>query len=184
VDDRSPRLSRDPAMGKFKVTNALFYRISGGSTQLKGVTPDIVIHSPFDYMEFGEDRLKNPMEWTTIRSAIYSPFSNLSGVIPELKAKSEERRRNEEKFKAYNALLERIKTANEKKTVSLNLKERRGKALEEREMLDIQNKLMEQGQSGKDDSNDIVEDEALNILVDLIKYSEQQQQAEAAGNNG
>ena len=47
-------LARDKKMGSIKVTTASYYRINGKSTQLRGVTPDIVILSPFDYMEFGE----------------------------------------------------------------------------------------------------------------------------------
>ncbi len=175
------RLSRDASMGKFKVTNALFYRISGGSTQLRGVTPDIVVPSAFDYMEFGEEYLTNPMEWTTIRSAIYSPFSDLSGVIPQLAKKSLHRRQTEKSYIAYTKLLKRIKKSNEEETISLNIKTRRGKAQEEQEMLDIQNKLMEQGQSKDSDEKDIVKDEALKILVDLIHANQEKEKEIAIG---
>ena len=172
------RMSRDPEMGKLKVTNAMFYRISGGSTQLRGVTPDIVVSSAFDFMEFGEDFLPNPMEWTTIRSAIYSPFSDISTVIPGLKQKSQERRKNNESFVAYENLLQRIKKVNKEESLSLNIEVRRSKAKAEQELLDIQNKLMEQGQN-KSDDKDIVENEALYILVDLIKTTSKSEAEEA-----
>jgi len=167
------RLSRDSSMGKFKVTNALFYRISGGSTQLRGVKPDIVVSSAFDFMEFGEDFLPNPMEWSTIKTAIYSPFSDLSGIIPQLTELSEKRRETEESFIAYNKLLKRIEAATAEESFSLNIETRREKAKSEKELLDIQNKLMEQDK--EDEDNDIVETEALRILIDLIRITNQNQ---------
>lgn len=171
------RLNRNASMGKMKVTNALFYRISGGSTQLKGVTPDIVISSPFDFMEFGEDFLTHPMEWSTIRSAIYSPFGDLRKTSKVLAAKSERRRANDESFAVYNKLLDRIKETNNSEAMSLNIETRRSKAKAEKELLDIQNKLMEQGQNS-DDDNDIVEDESLRILLDLVKITNDQNGAQ------
>jgi len=49
-----------------------FYRINGGSTQLKGVTPDIVVPTRYAYLDFGERDEKNPMEWDKIDKADYS----------------------------------------------------------------------------------------------------------------
>jgi carboxyl-terminal processing protease len=163
------RMGRDKSMGKFKVTNALFYRISGGSTQLRGVKPDIVVSSAFDFMEFGEDFLPNPMEWSTIKTAIYSPFGDLSSIIPQLTELSQKRKETEASFIAYNNLLKRIESANAEESLSLNIETRRTKAKAEKELLDIQNKLMEQDK--EDDDNDIVETEALRILVDLIRIT-------------
>ncbi len=164
------RLSRNGSMGTLKVTNALFYRISGGSTQLRGVVPDIVVPSAFDYMEFGEDFLPNPLEWSTINTAIYSPFDDLEGMIKELNTLSIERRQQSESYEAYQALLNRIRAMNTNDTLSLNIEERRVKAVEEKELLDIQNELMAQseGASDNEETNDVVENEALNILIDLI----------------
>ena len=176
------RLNRDKSIGKLKVTNALFYRISGGSTQLRGVKPDIVISSPFDFMEFGEDFLTHPMEWSTIRSAIYSPFGDLSNDISILAKKSEERRKNDKSFIAYTKLLKRIEETTTKHTLSLNIETRRTKAKAEQELLDIQNKLMEQGQNS-DDETDIVEDETLHILLDLVELKNKEKKARAITDN-
>ena len=170
------RMNRDASMGKLKVTNALFYRISGGSTQLRGVKPDIVVSSPYDFMEFGEDFLPNPMEWSTIRTAIYSPFGDLTDIIPEVAELSKKRRETDGPFIAYTKLLKRIEVASSEESLSLNLETRRSKATAEKELLDIQNKLMEQGQDD-DEANDIVETEALNILVDLIRATEKRKKS-------
>ncbi len=172
-------LSRSNALGSIKVTNALFYRISGGSTQLRGVEPDVVVPSAFDFMEFGEDFLPNPMEWSTIRSTIYSPFGELDGILPVLAERSATRQSSDDRLIAYHKLLERIKAMNSRETLSLDLETRKAQAKAEKELLDIQNSLMAQGEDDEDEDedNDIVKDEALNILVDLIKITAQREKA-------
>jgi carboxyl-terminal processing protease len=173
-------LNRSDTMGAIKVTNALFYRISGGSTQLRGVTPDIIVSSAFDCMEFGEDFLTNPMEWSTVRSAIYSPFDNLEGLISTLGEQSEARTSSDERFIAYRALLKRIETLTTRETLSLNLEKRQAQATAEKELLDIQNSLMGQGDHDDDDEetvSDLVEEEALQILMDMIRISRKREKA-------
>ena len=177
-------LSRTNPLGAIKVTNALFYRISGESTQLRGVTPDIVVPSAFDFMEFGEDFLPNPMEWSTISTAIYSPFGSLEGSLATLAARSKERQEKDERLIAYHKLLNRIQEMNARETLSLNFNTRKTQAKAEKELLDIQNDLMEQaGDLGDDDEeeandkSDVVEEEALHILMDLIHVSAQREKA-------
>ena len=53
-------------LGDVKLTTQLFYRVDGGSTQLKGVEPDIVLPDNYNYLKVGERRYDNPMEWTEI----------------------------------------------------------------------------------------------------------------------
>ncbi|GAB4139854.1 MAG: carboxy terminal-processing peptidase [Bacteroidia bacterium] len=64
-------------LGAVKVTIQKFYRINGGSTQLKGVTPDIVLPSIYSYMENGERDLDYPMEWDKVPSANYTLWKNI-----------------------------------------------------------------------------------------------------------
>lgn len=158
--------------GSIKVTNALFYRISGGSTQLRGVTPDIIIPSAFDYMEFGEDYLDNPLEWSTVNPVMFSSYGDLDPIIPELAKRSHDRQSNDERYLAYRSLLERIESMNKRETISLNLAQRREESRTEQELLDIQNKLLDQGQEPDDDEEeekaDLIKEEAMQILADLI----------------
>jgi carboxyl-terminal processing protease len=163
-------LGRNQDMGSIKVTSALFYRISGGSTQLKGVEPDIVIPSPYDYMDFGEDSLNNPLEWSTVRPVMFSPFDDLSMLLADLRARSEGRRAQDERYVAYRELLKRIETMNKDEQISLRLDERRERARTEKELQDVQNRLIdEQAGEGKDDvKTDLIEEEAIRILADLI----------------
>jgi len=162
-------LGRNDNMGSVKVTSALFYRISGGSTQLKGVEPDIVIPSAFDSMEFGEDSLPNPLEWSTVRPVMFSPFDDLSGTIPALRTRSEARQAADERFQANRELLRRIEAMNADIDISLNYEERKNRAQTEKELLDVQNRLIDQAEGEKDTAPDLVAEEALRILADLVQ---------------
>ncbi|MFU8781079.1 MAG: carboxy terminal-processing peptidase, partial [Kiritimatiellia bacterium] len=166
-------LGRREDSGSLKVTNALFYRITGGSTQLHGVTPDIIIPSAFDSSEFGEDFLDNPLEWTTVQPAMYSVFSNLQTIIPQLKEQSEQRRTENKRFQAYLAMLERIRVMNESKYITLHKQTRMEHLRTERELTELQNQLMDQAGGPENESKDepladLVKEEAVLILSDWI----------------
>jgi hypothetical protein len=133
-------------------------------------------------MEFGEDFLPNHMEWSTINTAIYSPFGELDGILATLAARSQERQTQDDRLVAYHKLLERIKALNTRETLSLNIDTRKAQAKAEKELLDIQNSLMEQGEARDDDEEeadkiDVVEEEALHILMDLIQVSAQREKS-------
>ena len=74
-------VGRQPIFGAIKLTTAVFYRISGDSTQLRGVIPDIYIPSPLDHMELGEDSLKYPVEWNRIRGCNYREYDDLGDGV-------------------------------------------------------------------------------------------------------
>jgi carboxyl-terminal processing protease len=57
---------RNDSLGSFKVTIQKFYRISGGSTQYKGIVPDVVLPSLFDHLETGEQYLDNSLSWDKV----------------------------------------------------------------------------------------------------------------------
>ena len=145
-------LGRDPAMGSLKVTNGLFYRISGGSTQLLGVRPDIIVPSALEYMHLGEDTLPNALPWTQIPSVLYSPYTDMSTVIPALQQRSSVRREGDERFQAYMQLLARVEELNEQDTLPLNYAKRKAKARSERELTRIQNDLLDQEEASDDEA--------------------------------
>lgn len=75
-------------LGALKMTIQKFYRIDGGSTQLKGVTSDIAMPDRFTYLNIGERDEKNPLDWGKIEPANYSPvniYENLHSVINDSK---------------------------------------------------------------------------------------------------
>ena len=63
--DRQSKSKGDP-LGLYKVTVQEYFRVSGGSTQLKGVVPDIFLPDPTSFVESGERRLPNAIPWSTI----------------------------------------------------------------------------------------------------------------------
>jgi carboxyl-terminal processing protease len=74
---------QNAGMGSVKVTIQKFYRINGGTTQLVGVTPDVVIPDAYDFMEMGEKEQKYAMQFDKIKPAGYEAFnySNRSDLI-------------------------------------------------------------------------------------------------------
>ncbi|MFP5440720.1 MAG: carboxy terminal-processing peptidase [Gammaproteobacteria bacterium] len=77
--------------GQLKITQAKFYRVSGESTQLKGVMPDITLPSLVDHEQIGESALPNAMAWDTIRPARYPRIGDFTSMLGELRKRSEQR---------------------------------------------------------------------------------------------
>jgi len=78
-------------LGDVKVTLQKFYRVNGGSTQLKGVIPDINLPDNQQFIDSGEKELEYPMEWTEIAPVDYSQHIVDLSNIDKIKAKSEAR---------------------------------------------------------------------------------------------
>ena len=76
LDDLAQGFDEVKPLGSLKMTIQKFYRINGGSTQLRGVTPDILMSDPYSYIDIGESELKFPMEWTSVDPARYTPLDN------------------------------------------------------------------------------------------------------------
>ena len=77
--------------GQLKFTESKFYRVSGSSTQNKGVNPDIKIPASFDIDEIGESKLDRALEHDSIPTAYFRNFNRVSSHIELLKKKSNER---------------------------------------------------------------------------------------------
>ena len=65
--------SGDQKLGRLRMTMAQFFRVNGGSTQFRGVVPDIVFPSALDSDEHGERGLDNALPWASIQAADYDP---------------------------------------------------------------------------------------------------------------
>lgn len=78
--------------GQIKITRAKFYRISGESTQHKGVTPDITFPDLYDVAEdLGESALPTALPWDTIEPHYYRPYANLRQLVAALRTRHEAR---------------------------------------------------------------------------------------------
>lgn len=106
--------------GALKITIRKFYRASGASTQLKGVTPDIVLPSLYNHDEVGEAALENPLPWDTIAPASYEKLNWIQPVLPELRRRSETRVNSDKDFAFLKAEIDRFKQKQAEKSVSLN----------------------------------------------------------------
>lgn len=156
-----------PALGKLKVTTASFYRINGGSTQLRGIAPDIVTPSSLDTLEIGEETLPQALPWSQIRSLTYALVTPLREEMPALRSKVEGRRKADARYQAYLELLGRLAERQKDPTVTLNFEKRLELARTEKELSD----QLREKDEGSDQQADIMLNEALQILNDLISLN-------------
>ena len=114
-----------PEFGELKVTIAQFFRIDGGTTQLRGVTPDISLPSLSDPKTFGETSYDNALPWTQIKPAKYAPADTVMTLLPKLQSRHEARVDSDPDFQRLLKDIADLKAQREKGTVSLNEAERR-----------------------------------------------------------
>lgn len=112
-------------LGSIHYTLGKFYRIDGGSTQLKGVVPDIVLPGLVDDLEYGERTEKNALPWDSIKAAQYERYLNLDAYLPDLRSRHEERVKNDEVFALMGEELARYRSLKNEKYLSVNLEKRR-----------------------------------------------------------
>jgi carboxyl-terminal processing protease len=112
------------ADGQLKLTIAKFYRISGESTQHKGVIPDISFPSPFDSGEIGESALENALPWDQIRPLRYRQLGDIEAVVPPLLARHQARIQTDPNFQALAARANRAIELSKEAEISLQLEAR------------------------------------------------------------
>ena len=155
--------------GSMKITTASFYRITGSSTQIKGVHSDIVIPSFLDDMDIGEDKLPGALPWTEIEESLYIPVSEPRKFLPRLKKLSAERLAANDQYKQHIRMIRRFNEQRKRTALPLEINARRALMREEEKMRKIEEKMFELDKGSKDpDKNDVVLMEALNILSDWI----------------
>ena len=165
---------RKKSSGSLKLTNAKFYRINGASTQLRGITPDIVFPSFTDVMEIGEDKLDHALKWDTIQSAEYQIYNpRLPSLIPILRERANLRVENSQDFKMLRQDIDIFRRLRDRKTVSLNLEKRWKEYLAEKKLEDEQQKLLRlndnEDRKTKNTARDLYLDETLNVMKDWIE---------------
>ncbi|MBS0661206.1 MAG: carboxy terminal-processing peptidase [Verrucomicrobia bacterium] len=116
----SPFGFKQPDAGSLKLTIQKFYRISGGSTQLKGCESDIVLPSPYSALQVGEDSLKRPLPYDEVRPAEYEKWSGRPLDVGELKTRSAARVATDLEFRFLLEDTERMKERIAANTLSLN----------------------------------------------------------------
>lgn len=123
------------AYGQATLTQRKFYRITGGSTQNKGVIPDIKLVDIYNE-EFGERKAKNALEWDTIATAPFKREGSVQPYVAQLAKSSQMRVSLDPQFKYLEQRKALAKKAEEKKRVVLDLDQRRA------ELLDLEQKTL------------------------------------------
>jgi carboxyl-terminal processing protease len=120
-----------PEYGEVKMTIAQFFRINGGSTQLRGVTPDISFPLTVDATEFGESSYDNALPWTSIAPAHYQAVADLKPIVPMLVERHDTRVAQNTEWQNFAAEIADARQMRSEKTVSLNEQARRKQRDEE-----------------------------------------------------
>lgn len=117
-------LGQDPGYGQLTVTIGMYYRVTGESTQNRGVQPDIALPSAISVEEVGESSREGALPWNRIRSATFKPEGSVTPVLGELQRDHEARVANDPDFRFAEGEIAAIDTMRKEKSVSLNLKDR------------------------------------------------------------
>ena len=174
--------------GQIKFTESKFYRVSGKSTQSKGISPDIYLPSPINTEEFGENKLPGALEYDSIAKTRVRDFNRLNTSTSLLSSEHEIRINDSVLFKHHKKLKAWRKVQQEEKFLELNIDNRKTeKENKEAELLTMENDLrkeiglntFESYQAFLDreelkEEPDIDEEillEAANILSDFIEFS-------------
>ena len=140
----STSATNDP--GTVKITIRKFYRVSGASTQLKGVMPDLVLPDVLNYStQFGESSLDNPLPWDTIPTANYSKLNLVQPYLGELFRRSNGRIATNQDFIYTRQDIDLFQKMQADKTASLNERER----LKERQEADARQKARDQERAAR-----------------------------------
>ena len=111
-------------LGDLRLTIAQFFRVDGGTTQLRGVAPDITLPSATDRTRFGESSFDAPLPWDQIRAAQYDRRSDFGAIVAEVAARHEARVAAEQEYRNFAARVGEVITLRARKEVSLNFAER------------------------------------------------------------
>ena len=158
LDDYAP--SDKPGMGQLKITMAQFFRVNGGSTQNRGVVPDIRFPSAGDPDDYGERSLDNALPWSSIDAARFDRSGDLTQLVAVADSRYQGRMANDQEF---GWLLNDIEDFNEhsnEKQVSL---------LESvgREKMKEADEKRAQRKSQRDSDGPLLADD--DVLVDLLE---------------
>ena len=115
--------------GQLKFTIAQFFRVNGGSTQHKGVVPDIAFPATVDGSEFGESTYENALPWTRIAAVPHIRYGNFDPLLPQLEALHDSRIAESVEFQWWAEDVADFRAEQDRAWLSLNEAERR----EERE---------------------------------------------------
>ena len=166
-------------LGSIQYTIAKFYRINGGSTQHRGVLPDIAFPSAVDPEDWGESKEENALPWDQIDKAKYSKLSDVSNDVTYLTSLYQQRIKDNREFNYLLSDIETYKAEKDDKTISLNLETRKNKreVLKSKRFTRANERLINMGKEPVEDIEDLPDDldeldafldETARITFDLV----------------
>jgi len=153
---------KENQLGQLKMTIAQFFRINGGSTQNRGVIPDIQFPMSPGLENYGESTYENALPWTTIKPSRFDMFEDLSDEIPYLSSRFKEREKVNFEFDFLKREVKIYEEEKDDKTLSLSLEERKrrtdGRKSREEERKQQRLSMLENSQSDLIASIDVLYD--------------------------
>ncbi|MGZ8252635.1 MAG: carboxy terminal-processing peptidase [Methylophilaceae bacterium] len=156
-----------PKFGELKMTVAQFFRINGGTTQLRGVTPDITLPTLTNVEDFGESSYDNALPWTQIKAADYAPAGDLTTIVPMLIVSHDVRMNKDKDFQYLREDIVEFNAQRKKNLISLNEAERR----KEREVQEARVKSREKDGKSASLQDDGLQSNERNLDADLAMES-------------
>lgn len=154
-------------LGSMKLTTQKFYRINGGATQLKGVTPDIILPDRYSYIDFGEKDLDNAMEWSSIPGVNFEFWNGAYRDPDMLKMNSAKRVKESDIFSAMDEFALRLKKHRDQTSETLHIEKYRQKQAQRKKENEHINKLLEKEHGLK---IDLLKQDAVILQEDTVKY--------------
>ncbi len=166
-------------LGSIQYTIAKFYRINGGSTQHRGVLPDIAFPTAVDPEEWGESKEENALPWDQIDKAQYTKLNDINTDVSYLTSLYQQRIKDNSEFNYLLTDIEKYKAEKDVKTISLNLETRKAKreARKEKQLIRANERLASMGKDKVTTLDDLPDDldeldpfldETARITFDLI----------------
>lgn len=168
-------------LGQINLTMAKFYRVTGSSTQHKGVMPDVEFPSLYPMDKIGEDTEPSALPWDEVRKSNFTPVANLTPVKAELVKLHQQRMDKSLDYKMLQEDLAEAKKSRDDTSISLN----EAKLKAERDSVETKNLAkinalrasrglspVKKGDKVKKEENyDFIQDESLKIVADLMNLT-------------
>ena len=183
----------DLSAGQIKITESKFYRVSGSSTQAKGIEPDIVLPSTWDIEETGESSLDESLPWDTIRPIRHRIYNLNDFAIQRASENHTDRLSSDPNMQYILKVRQKYDQRKNKKELSLNINERKNDKLDNRSWIlnaenarrsllnfdtfdsydDLETFREEIDSDEISLENDFLLNESKNIIVDYLKFNSQ-----------
>jgi carboxyl-terminal processing protease len=118
-------IGQDPGYGQLTVTIGMYYRVTGDSTQNRGVAPDLRLPSAISADEVGESSRDGSLPWNRIRGTDFKHASGFAPLLPELQRDHDARIASDADFQYALGEIAAIEQMRKQKSVSLNLAARK-----------------------------------------------------------